>query len=104
MAVVQSTYGNMSDSVQSTRPRVEREGDTDSGGGLKITFDDHPRVPEVAAEIARLLGVSPEEFGYGDKAAKPIEIVLEKAIIECAITLAHLRLREYLPLKGKEDL
>ena len=96
MSTVQTTYGKMSDNVKTTRPTVESDAFME-GGAFKITFDDDERAKDVAMELARLLGCSPDDFGYGAKEGRPVPISIEEAIIECALTVAHLRLRYPLP-------
>ena len=93
MAVVQKTYGNMSDNVKTSRPKVESRSD----GKFRIAFDDDKRARDVAVELARLLFCSPDDFACGDREGKPIYICAEDTIIECALAIAHLRLRYPLP-------
>ena len=96
MSTVQTTYGNMSDNVKTTRPTVESD-TVMEGGAFKITFEDDERAKDVAMELARLLGCSPDDFGYGTKEGRPLPISIEETIIECALAIAHLRLRYPLP-------
>ena len=96
MSTVQTTYGNVSENVKTTRPRVESDTFTE-GGAFTITFEDDQRAKHVAMELAQLLGCSPDDFGYGEKEGKPLPISIEEMIIECAIAIAHLRLRYPLP-------
>ena len=76
MSTVQTTYGKMSDNVKTTRPTVESDAFME-GGAFKITFDDDERAKDVAMELARLLGCSPDDFGYGAKEGRPVPISIE---------------------------
>ena len=103
MSTVQTTYGNMSDNVKTTRPTVESDTFME-GGAFKITFEDDERAKDVAVELARLLGCSPEDFGYGGaKEGSLVPISIEEAIIECALAVAHLRLQYPLPPRTTQD-
>ena len=96
MSTVQTTYGNVSDNVKTTRPKVESD-TLMEGGAFTITFEDDQRAKDVGMELAKLLGCSADDFGYGEKEGKPLPISIEETIIECALAIAHLRLNYPLP-------
>ena len=100
MATVQTDYGNVSENVPTTRPKVTA-GVTEIGSARRIVFDDTERARGVARQLAALLGCSPDDFGYGEQPGKPIEIEIEieDTIIECALAIAHLC--EGLPLRPR---
>ena len=80
MSTVRDTYGNMSENVKTTRPRVE-SGTVMEGGAFKITFEDDERAKDVAMELAKLLGCSPDDLGYGEQEGKPVPISIEETIL-----------------------
>lgn len=86
-----------------TRPRVDSSGGT-MGAEHRISFDGSNQAREVAKELAKLLCCSPEDFGYGNQEGKPIEILMEETIIECALAVAHLKLGLLLPPRPAEDV
>ena len=102
MSTVQTTHGNMSDNVKTTRPTVESD-TVMEGGAFKITFEDDERAKDVAMELAKLLGCLPDDFGYGAKEGRPLPISIEETIIECALAIAHLRLRYPLPPRTTQN-
>ena len=91
MSTVQTNYGNVSDNMKSTRPRLESHFAYD-GGDFEITFEDDERARNVARELAKLLDCSPDDFGYGEQNGQPVNVLLTRTIIECALAIAHLKL------------
>ena len=96
MSPVQTDYPENHRPTTTTRPRVDSVFST-SGADQRITFDDSSQARQVADELAKLLCCSPDDFGYGDREGRPIEISIEETIIECALAIAHMRLRLPLP-------
>ena len=74
------------------------------GARHQITFDDSNQAREVAKALANLLCCSPDDFGYGARQGKPVEILMEETIIECALAIAHLTLRLPLPPRPAEKV
>ncbi len=99
MSAVQTSYDRPKPS--STRPRVDMSTVTGTAE-VTISFDDSRKSREVAVELARLLGCSPEDFGYGEQAGKPVSFDLEEALVELALTIAHLKCRLWLPPKAED--
>ena len=102
MSVTQSEHPeNQPDTT--TRPRVDSSGGT-TGAEHQITFDGSNQACEIAKELAKLLHCSPDDFGYGNEEGKPIEILMEETIIECALAVAHLKLGLLLPPRPAEEV
>ena len=102
MSVTESQYTENQPGTP-TRPRVDSSGAT-MGAEHQITFDGSNQAREVAKELAKLLYCSPDDFGYDNQEGKPIEILMEETIIECALAIAHLKLGLLLPRRPAEEV
>ena len=103
MSVVQKDYGNVSEKVKTTRPRV-KSGACHYAEEVRVAFEDCKDARAVADELARLLDCSPTDFGYGEQEGTPVDICVEDAIIECALAIAHLKLSLPLPRRPAEEI